>query len=282
MATPRSYAPTCSWPYSLSLRFFVPLAHKTKNKLEETFQIKLNVFEGPFDLLLFFIERDELDIYDIPISKITEEFLFYMRHAEETNIELASEFILVAATLMRIKAKLLIPRKELDETGNEIDPREELVNRLLEYKKYKELTESLRQMEEERWLMLKRGNIPTELKSIGESFSTETDLQSLSLFKLMKTFQKVTERFEKEQNKPVHQIVQYPYTIAESKEYLLGLLAITPDKMAFERVFDVCEHRVHAIYLFLSILELVQEKLVQIVVGEGFNNFWIAGGGGEE
>ena len=97
--------------------------------LEETFQIKLNVFEGPFDLLLFFIERDELDIYDIPISTITAEFLSYMRQAEETNIELASEFILVAATLMRIKAKLLIPRKELEETGNEIDPREELVNR---------------------------------------------------------------------------------------------------------------------------------------------------------
>ena len=250
--------------------------------MEDTFQIKLNVFEGPFDLLLFFIERDELDIYDIPISKITDEFLVYIRQAEQMNIELASEFILVAATLMRVKAKMLIPRKELDESGQEIDPREDLVNRLLEYKKYKEVTETLRQMEEERWLMLKRGNIPTELKKIGEAFSSETDLQSLSLFKLMKTFQKVTDRFEKEQNKPVHQIVQYPYTIAESKEYLLGIIAMTPDKMAFERVFDVCENRVHAIYLFLSILELVQENFLQIIVGEGFNNFWIVGGFGEE
>jgi segregation and condensation protein A len=197
------------------------------------------------------------------------------------NIELASEFILVASTLMRIKAKMLIPRKEVNELGIEIDPREELVNRLVEYKRYKEVQEALRKMEEERWLMLSRGNIPKELKKIGESFSTETDLQSLSLFKLMKTFQKVTERFEREKNKPVHQIISYPYTIAECKEHLLGFVAFNQEKTAFEKVFDVCENRVHAIYMFLSVLELVQEKLLHIIVGDGFNNFWIEVGATE-
>ena len=87
-----------------------------------TYEIKLPQFEGPFDLLLFFIERDELDIYDIPIAKITNDFLGYMHEMKSLNFDLASEFILVAATLMRIKAKMLLPRKELDEQGNEIDP----------------------------------------------------------------------------------------------------------------------------------------------------------------
>ena len=100
---------------------------------QPTFEIKLPQFEGPFDLLLFFIERDELDIHDIPISRITKDFLNYIHSMSQLNIEVASEFILVAATLMRIKAKMLLPRKELDEFGNEIDPRKELVDRLLEY-----------------------------------------------------------------------------------------------------------------------------------------------------
>jgi segregation and condensation protein A len=97
-----------------------------------SYEIKLPLFEGPFDLLLFFIERDELDIYDIPIYKLTTDFLEYLKHLEKMNMEVASEFIFVASTLMSIKAKMLLPRQELDEKGNEIDPREELVRHLLE------------------------------------------------------------------------------------------------------------------------------------------------------
>ena len=96
----------------------------------ETYQIKLPQFEGPFDLLLFFIERDELDIYNIPITKITNEFLNYIHRSESLNIELSSEFILFISTLMRIKAKMLLPRKELDPEGNEIDPRQELIDKI--------------------------------------------------------------------------------------------------------------------------------------------------------
>src|ERR1700745_4204018 len=103
-----------------------------------TYQIKLPQFEGPFDLLLFFIERDELDIYNIPIARITNEFLGYIHGLESLNIELASEFILFVSTLMRIKAKMLLPRRELDAQGNEIDPRQELIDKILEYKRFKE------------------------------------------------------------------------------------------------------------------------------------------------
>ncbi len=103
-----------------------------------SYQIKLPQFEGPFDLLLFFIERDELDIYNIPITKIINDFLDFVHKEDSLNIELSSEFILFISTLMRIKAKMLLPRKELDAQGNEIDPRQELVDKILEYKKFKE------------------------------------------------------------------------------------------------------------------------------------------------
>ena len=130
------------------------------------YTIKIQQFEGPFDLLLFFIERDELDVNNIPISKITEDFLNYIKELEKLNIDIASEFILVAATLMRIKAKLLIPRKEVDEEGNEIDPREELTQKLLEYKKYKEIIDELRDMEQTQSTKHDRGNVSKELKQI--------------------------------------------------------------------------------------------------------------------
>src|SRR5260221_93689 len=131
--------------------------------MEKVFEIKLPQFEGPFDLLLFFIERDELDIYDIPIANITNDFLSYMKQASVMNFELASEFIVVAASLMRIKAKMLLPRKDTDEQGNEIDPRDELVKQLLEYKRYKDILDELHQLEAERSKMYERGNVNTEL-----------------------------------------------------------------------------------------------------------------------
>src|SRR3982750_3652255 len=170
---------------------------------QENFEIHLPLFEGPFDLLLFFIERDELDITDIPISKITNDFLDYMHHLEKLNIEVASEFILVAATLMRIKSRLLLPRPQLDEQGNEIDPREELVRHLLEYKKYKSVVETFHKMEETELMKEKRGNLMKEIKTLAENGNVEAELQDVDLFKLMSVFEKVLKRFEADKNRPV-------------------------------------------------------------------------------
>src|SRR5687768_11489819 len=158
---------------------------------QPAYQIKLPQFEGPFDLLLFFIERDELDIYNIPITGLTNDFLDYIHHLESLNIELASEFILFISTLMRIKAKMLLPRKEVDEAGNEIDPRQELVDKILEYKRYKQAAAELAEQEADRMLQVKRGNIAKELAEIGEVTSEGTEVQTLTLFKLTKTFEKV-------------------------------------------------------------------------------------------
>lgn len=237
-----------------------------------TYQIRLPQFEGPFDLLLFFIERDELDIYNIPITRIINDFLGYIHGQEKLNIELSSEFILFVSTLMRIKARMLLPRKELDAQGNEIDPRQELVNKILEYKRFKEASARMAEMEAVRMLMVKRGNIQKELSSIGEESGEGTEIQAITLFKLMKTFEKVMKKLEQRNNKPVHTVVRYNYTMEESRERILD--TVRKEKiMSFEKIFDVCEDRIEAIFLFLSMLELVQQRYMSIMVGEGRNNF---------
>src|ERR1700688_3043377 len=237
-----------------------------------SYQIKISQFEGPFDLLLFFIERDELDIYNIPIHKLIKDFLDFIHSEETLNIELSSEFILFVSTLMRIKAKMLLPRKELDDQGNEIDPRQELVNKVLEYKRFKEAAARLAEMEEHRMKLIRRGNLHRELLQIGEESGEGTEIQSISLFKLMKTFEKVLMRMQERNNQPRHTVVQYNYTIEESRLYLIDI--VSRDKtVPFENIIEVCENRIHAIFLFLSILELVQQGYMNILIGEGRNNF---------
>ena len=240
----------------------------------ETYQIKLAEFEGPFDLLLFFIERDELDIYNIPITKITNDFLTFIHSTEKLNIELSSEFILFVSTLMRIKAKMLLPRKEIDALGNEIDPRQELIDKILEYKKFKEASTQMAEMEAIRMLMVKRGNLHKELIQIGEDAGEGTEIQAVTLFKLMKAFEKIAQRLHEKNNRPVHTVVQYTYTMEESRSYILD--SCKEDKtLSFEKIFDICQDRIHAIFLFLSLLELIQLEYMSIVTGEGRNNFLI-------
>jgi len=241
---------------------------------QENFEVRLPLFEGPFDLLLFFIERDELDIYDIPIAKITKDFLDYLHHLDTLNVEVASEFILVAATLMRIKSKMLLPRPQIDEQGNEIDPREELVKHLLEYKKYKSVIDNFHKMEETELMKEKRGNLMRELKSLAESSNVEAELQDVDLFKLMTVFEKVLKRFEAEKNKPVHQVIQYPYTMEGQKKYLLNEVA-TKERVSFTEIVETYKTRIALIFNFLSILELLAVGQLGIQVGEGYNNFWI-------
>ena len=239
-----------------------------------SYQIKLPQFEGPFDLLLFFIERDELDIYNIPITSIINDFLTYIHEQESLNIELSSEFILFISTLMRIKAKMLLPRKELDAQGNEIDARQELINKILEYKRFKEASAQMAEMEALRMLMVKRGNIQRELSQIGEEATEGTEIQNITLFKLMKTFEKVMKKVEQRNVKPVHTVVKYNYTMEESREYMLDTVK-REKHMSFEKIFDVCNDRLQAIFLFLSMLELIQARFMSIMVGEGRNNFII-------
>ena len=264
------------------MRFCIFVCLSIHNPLENTlshYEIRLPQFEGPFDLLLFFIERDELDIHNIPISKITNDFLDYIHLAETMNIELASEFILVAATLMRIKARMLLPRYPKDEEGNELDPRHDLIRQLLEYKQYKEAAGELRQKEEERAMKVERGNVQSELSDIalnadGSTWSSE--LNSLSLFRLMTTFEKVMERFRVNEERIKHTIIQFPFTLDEERANIEQVVRNCAS-VTFTDLFSNCQSRLHACFVFLALLDLIQSRQVHIFISEGYNNFYITG-----
>ena len=241
---------------------------------DDSFEIKLPQFEGPFDLLLFFIERDELDIQDIPIARITDDFLSYIHHMNSLNMELASEFIFVAATLMRIKAKMLLPRYTPDEDG-ETDPKAELIRKLVEYKKFKLICEELRPMEEERLKQEKRGNITYDLQQVEKAVVPGEELSELTLYKLMMVYDKVTKRFMNRTEEVKHTVVQYPYTIEKQKKAINELLLINR-KLDFKAIAGHSENKVHFVYNFLAVLEMLQQELINIQVGLGYNNFWIS------
>ena len=240
----------------------------------DSFTIKIKQFEGPFDLLLFFIERDEIDIMDIPIAKITEDFLGYIRALEELNIDVASEFILVAATLMRIKAKVLLPRPELDELGQEIDPRKELAQRLLEYKRFKDVLGDFKQLEEDRDMIANRGNSKSELRSIAEKALVDVELESLTLFKLFRSFETVMRNMAIRNNRPKHLVYKYDYSVEEQREYILGKVR-KEKKSTFNSVFGNLRDRMHAIITFLSLLEMINSSLIRLIPGNHTNDFWL-------
>src|ERR1700748_144964 len=181
--------------------------------IEENFEIKLPQFEGPFDLLLFFIERDELEIHDIPIARITDDFLNYIHQMTILNMELASEFIFVAATLMRIKAKMLLPRYESGGDENEADTKENLIRKLIEYKKFKEVCEELHPLEDGRFLQEKRGNIQADIEQAEHVPLPGEELSEVSLYKLMMVYGRMMKQFLNRSEEVKHTVVQYPYTI---------------------------------------------------------------------
>ncbi len=246
------------------------------------YTIRLPHFEGPFDLLLFFIERDELDIYDIPIAQVTNDFLDYIRQMERMNIDLASEFILVAATLCRIKAKMLLPRKPVDEEGREIDPREELVERLLEYKRYKSVLDDMRQLEENRFLRNSRGNAADELQAIANRGLVDAEMESVTLFKLLRAFERVVQRMEYNNQKlSVHRVVRFNYSIEEAQQHIMSLVE-QREQAGFDEIFAVCTDRIQAIIVFLGLLELLNLQQVHLLGGDQVNQFWIVLHPGED
>lgn len=237
------------------------------------YEIKLEQFEGPFDLLLFFIERDELNIHDIPISKITNDFLDYIQQMQSLNIELASEFIFVASTLMRIKAKMLLPRPDLDENENEVDLKEQLVQKLILYKQFKDICEHLKDFESARGKLHHRANIALDLKQIQRQ-TTEEELSSFDLYKLMMVYEKIMYHFTHRVLPVTHTVVKFPYTIEKQKDALSALIDLNK-KLDFQNILKNSENRVHFVFNFLAILEMLQQKLLQIEVGLGYNSFSI-------
>lgn len=243
--------------------------------MSDTYTIKIEQFEGPFDLLLFFIQKDEIDIYDIPITKITEDFLQYIHTLENLNINIASEFILMSATLIRIKAKMLIPRGYLDQDGNIVDPRKELVDQLIEYKKIKEVISKFEKLEDERSKIYQRGNAVSDLKDLAEKYSVSSEFEPVSIYKLFKAFEKLIEKMGKK-DKIVQKVTVNQYKIENEKQDILNKIKINK-KLNFKVVFENIENRFHAVVVFLAILELLTTGQIALLQGLGFNNFWLKG-----
>ena len=232
------------------------------------YKIKLQYFEGPLDLLLFFIKRDELNIYDIPISKITSEFIEYLNLIKQLDLEVAGDFILMAATLMQIKVKLLLPR-ELDEKGEEIDPRADLVKALLEYKKYKEMSEELSYFEANQRRISYRGNFSEDYKIDTPKYNTL--LKNITLYDLIKAFKNALNDQPRE---IVHEINKISISIDEQIEYIL-IQITNSGKIHFLELIKGMHDKIRIIVTFVALLELIKMGRIGLRTSKRFNDFII-------
>lgn len=232
------------------------------------YKIKLEKFEGPLDLLLFFIKRDELDIYDIPISSITKEFLEYVNLIKMLDLEVAGDFILMASTLMHIKARMLLPR-EIDEKGEEIDPRAELVQALLEYKRYKEMSEELSFFESNQRMLKYRGNFSSDLKEAPHEF--ETLLKNVSIYDLAKAFKKAIEQVKEV---PVHEIKKEIVSINEQVDFIFGMLNENGEIEFLIMIKNLTE-KIRIVVTFIALLELVKSGSIGIKESPNISDFVI-------
>lgn len=234
------------------------------------YKIQLDTFEGPLDLLLFFIKRDELDIYDIPISYITKEFMEYFHLMEQLDLETAGDFILMASTLMQIKARMLLP-KEVDEKGDEIDPRMDLVNALLEYKRYKEMSDELSLFESQQRRVKFRGYYSADEKQ--DPHELDTLLKNISVFDLIKAFQKAIEEKPEE---PVHQVERFNVTLEEQLDHILNQTDFGKELSFIDLVKGMSE-KLRIVVTFVALLELIKMGKVGLKESSGFNDFIIYG-----
>jgi segregation and condensation protein A len=222
------------------------------------YRVKLTDFEGPLDLLLFFIKRDELDIYDIPIAKITKEFLEYLHYLQELDLDIAGEFIVTAAELMQIKAQMLLPRPD-GEGEEEFDPRSELVRRLLEYKRWKEMAEELERKQEHQRKLAYRGNFDYDPK-VFEEEDKDAMFRDVTLFDLIAAFQFAVNRMPR---KHVHEINRLNITLEEQMEHILNLFK-EKDEVTFFEIVMAFSEKIRIVITFLALLEMMKSKIIAI------------------
>ncbi len=234
------------------------------------YNVKVPDFEGPLDLLLFFIKRDELDIYDIPIAHITSEFLSYVQMMQALDLELAGEFIVMAATLMQIKARMLLPQSPMEEGEEEIDPRAELTRRLIEYKRFKESAEHLQSMEMEQRQRYFRSLFKFDVRTSAPEDDGQF-LRDVTLYHLVTAFQRAIENIPK---KIVHEVRTIPYTIEEQGIFLMDFFA-GRNEYNFLEIVDDMRDKMHIVVTFIALLELIKAQRVRVLIHDDFNDFVI-------
>lgn len=219
------------------------------------YEIKLDAFEGPLDLLLHLIEKNKINIYDIPIAELTEQYMEYLGQFQEFNIEIASEFLVMAATLLQIKSRVLLPKppKLEDAEDEELDPRQELVERLLEYRRYKEVCTVLEQMADEKARFFSR--LPTVLPV------RRLPLARMELDVLLEAFRAVAQSVAEA---PVARVAREPFTVQDKIDDILFLLAKSRGPLLFTDLFTRSGSKNEVITTFLALLELMKLKQVAV------------------
>lgn len=230
-------------------------------------KVELDQFQGPLDLLLYFIRRDEIDINDIPIAKITAEYLQIVEDMKSMNLSIAGEFILMAATLMRIKSKMLLPRPDLDDLGEPIDPRTELVQQLIEYKKYKDIADNL----SEKWEALSYQHERSVTQSIDDIEEEINYLKEISVFELAKHFKEVMDRAP--EINP-YEVDLNTLDLSDKKQFILSSFD-GRGILSFEHLLKSCKSKLEVVITFIALLDLVQQFKIAVFQSSLFEDIEI-------
>ena len=235
-----------------------------------SYRVKLNDFEGPLDLLLFFIKRDQLDIYDIPIARIAKEFLDYIHVMQLLDFEVVGDFIVMAATLMQIKVKMLLPHEEGIEDLLEEDPRKELADRLAEYARFKEAARNFGHLEEEG----NRLRYRTYFKQDERQYTSPEDeqLRNATLIDLITAFKKIMDKMD---TTPYHNIQRLNVTIDDQIEFLVESIEVEKP-IHFLELASGMHERIRLVVTFIALLELIKRHILRIQTSGGFNDFIIS------
>lgn len=232
--------------------------------MDDIINIKIPVFEGPFDLLLHLIRENKIDIYDIPIALITGQYLQYIEIMKELNLEIAGEFLVMAATLIHIKSRMLLPPDEEVPSEEQEDPRRDLVERLLEYQRFKDAAGDLKQKENE-WMKVYRREALTENEEEGELY-----LFDLGLFDLLDAFKKILEKAPPEVVSITKETLTVKDRMSRIIEMIEGLEAVR-----FEDLFEDSITRIQLIITFVALLELIRLGLARAYQEKEFGNIWV-------
>ena len=233
------------------------------------YKIQLANFEGPLDLLLYFIRRDELDIYDIPIAKITKDFIDVIEEWKRANLILAGDFIVMASTLMRVKAKMMIPRPELDEDGDIIDPREELMQQLIDYKRFRDASDILKNMAINNSYSIRR-QFEQELSN-AEDDELEVYFKDITLYDLARKFKEAIE------SKPIisqFELNREPIRLEKQKELILKYFD-GEGRLKFTTIINSLRSRMEIVVTFLAVLDLVRDGLCSLEQSDVFGEIEI-------
>jgi len=223
------------------------------------YRVELQQFEGPMDLLLFFIKRDEVDVYDIPIARIADEYLAYVRVMEEIDLDGVGDFIYMAALLINIKAQMLLPSTDAGEEGEGVDPRRELVERLLEYVRFKEAADQLGTRRERRREHFTRGDAAARKEEVQEAHDVEVDG---SVYDLMEALGEMLDEAETDEDETVHEVEPLEHSVEDQQRYVLDRL-MEASRVSFRSLVR-CRSKGFVIATFLAVLELTRQHYLHL------------------